>query len=428
MARLAPRSGTLADLKDVHGQVHVLAVGVSEQPAGSDYAPLAACLRDAETIRNAFLDVPQLNPDPEHVHALTAKTPDKPTRNVIVAHVKRLANLATEENRVLFYFSGHGERIHDEVYLVPSDAFTSDPGELVPLKDIKAALNGSAAKQKVIVLDACFSGPELAKFKAPPAKQMSKAFWKTFLSGSTGVALIASSTGSQPSTAKSPGGDTSLFTHFPAKALHGEPKALDGGVLTLESFYLWVHAQVVQTSESYNSLQTPTREIDGAGGMVLGDFSAPLGLDPTLRLSEFDELEASDTRSVAVNEILTQLTNFIAYPVDKIEWMANQNLDSLSGSHAKPAAVVAEVLEVSFEDVPVSGARLEFPEDPTRSPSTWPTTRGAERLPEHSASSRSGSRRTGTACLAFSAPCQWRPPGLLFHSHGSAIPWIASPS
>lgn len=290
MELTAPKSGTLADLIDVHGQAHVLAIGVSQQPTGGDYTALPSCLRDAEAIRDAFLGVPQLNADPQHLRVLTEKTQDKPTRNAIIAYAKQLANRASDGHRVIFFFSGHGERIGEEVYLVPSDAFTLDPAELVPLKEIRTALNGSAAKQKIILLDACFSGPELAQFKAPPAKEMSKGFWKTYLADSAGVALIASSSGSQPSTAKSPGAELSLFTHFAVMALRGEPKALHGGVLTLDSFYDWVHSQVVKESKNYNSLQTPTREMEGAGGFVLGDFSAPLGLDPTLRLSEFDVL------------------------------------------------------------------------------------------------------------------------------------------
>src|SRR5260221_7867561 len=135
MANLASKSGTLESLQVVHGKVHVLAVGVSEQPNAGSYTSLKECLSDAKAIRDAFHDVPQLNADTEHVRSLTAKTSDKPTRNAIIAYARQLADNAEATDRIVFYFSGHGERINDEVYLVPSDPFTDDPAGLVPLNE-----------------------------------------------------------------------------------------------------------------------------------------------------------------------------------------------------------------------------------------------------------------------------------------------------
>ena len=87
----------------------------------------------------------------------------------MVGHLRRLAQFATEEDRIIFYYSGHGVKIDDQLYLVPTDAYASDePDALLSIERVKEILEKSEARQKLIVLDCCYSGPDTSAFKTVP--------------------------------------------------------------------------------------------------------------------------------------------------------------------------------------------------------------------------------------------------------------------
>jgi hypothetical protein len=63
-------------LKRAQSQIVGLAVGVSGYPSTIGFGRLNACAQDATSVREAFLDVPQLNADPNRLWSLTEKTND----------------------------------------------------------------------------------------------------------------------------------------------------------------------------------------------------------------------------------------------------------------------------------------------------------------------------------------------------------------
>ena len=67
-------------LKRAHGELVGLAIGISEYSPGTKLSRLAACVNDATRVREAFLDIPQLNADSLRLWSLTDKTVEKPTR------------------------------------------------------------------------------------------------------------------------------------------------------------------------------------------------------------------------------------------------------------------------------------------------------------------------------------------------------------
>ncbi len=78
-----------------------MAVGVAEYPSTTGFRRLSSCTQDATSVREAFLDTPQLNADPIRLWSLTEKTDDKPTRNNIIGYLRRLASLATSDDRLI---------------------------------------------------------------------------------------------------------------------------------------------------------------------------------------------------------------------------------------------------------------------------------------------------------------------------------------
>ncbi|WP_338413274.1 caspase family protein [uncultured Sphaerotilus sp.] len=66
------------------------------------------------------------------------------------------------DDRVLFYFAGHGIPADGEDgpagYLVPADAHGDDPSTFVPMADLQQALNALPCRHLLLILDCCFSG------------------------------------------------------------------------------------------------------------------------------------------------------------------------------------------------------------------------------------------------------------------------------
>jgi uncharacterized caspase-like protein len=246
-------------LVQFNGPIVSLSVGVSEYSSLSGFKNLKACSNDAEQVRNALLDVPQLAADKNRTALLNMKTNEKPTKNTIIGHLKHLSKLATSDDRLLFFHSGHAVRIENELYLVPSDAYASDEKDvLISLALIKEIVSSAEAKQKIIILDACFSGPNTGEFKTLPL-DISNSFVKKYVKGTSGVALLSSSSDDEMSTAQSPDKGVSLFTYFFLQALHGVPEALDANLqLTLFSLMSFVSPRVDALARSYQHRQRPS--------------------------------------------------------------------------------------------------------------------------------------------------------------------------
>jgi hypothetical protein len=231
----------ISELATAHGLARVLAVGVSTQMKASGFQSLKVCANDASSVRDRFADIQQLNADPDFCVKCVSGGTLPATRGHILGQLHELANGAESESRLIFFYSGHGVRLHykgtDEFFLVPEDAFSgADADALIPFSVVTEILNKSAAKQKLIVLDACFSGPDVSGLKALPA-ELSPKFMKEYLAKTKGAGVLSSSGIGQESIAQSPNPKLSLFTHYFCEALSGEETALDNGRLTLNSLY-----------------------------------------------------------------------------------------------------------------------------------------------------------------------------------------------
>jgi len=136
---------------------------------------------------------------------------------------------------------------------------------------VNKALSASQAKIKIVILDACSTGPDLSGLKHP-ARQWSERFLAEYIQKSEGVVTLASSLAEQPSSIKSPHPDLSLFTNFVVNALSGEVEAQDAGLLTVESMFAYVSAHVQRVSKSHHRPQQPAMSLATSGMIVLGDF------------------------------------------------------------------------------------------------------------------------------------------------------------
>lgn len=362
--KLTRAQRTALERRDAHGSAHLLAVGVGEHLATSRFSGLKTAPGDAEAVQAAFLEVRQLNADPSKLALLTTKSSPQPSRGIILAKIRDLAKNAGAGDRIIFFFSGHGHKIGKDLYLVPSDAYDSeDSSGLLKFDDVAAELSKSDAKQKIILLDCCFSGPDTTGFKALPAHASDK-FLTQYLLKTRGVAVMSSSTESQPSTTLSPNPKLSLFTHYLVTGLRGDSLALNGFFLTIPSLFAYVSQQVQLRSKSYSALQSPGLKEQTDGVIVLADFTPRLlGADDIdLIETPVKRLEFEDRTRQSAKEILPWVKN---WGFSKQEWLESKAIralpEFLADELASKRTALRKAMGWNTSDVVIENASLRFP-------------------------------------------------------------------
>lgn len=345
------------------GPARVLCVGVGEYPANSGYSGLPSCTNDAQEVANCFEDVRELNAPRNTIMRLTSISDPGPTRGTMLRQARDLAENADADDRIVFYYSGHGQRLGDEFYLVPGDVVSADdPDTMIPLAKVLEELNSSLAKQKIVFLDACVSGPDTRSLKLPLAGASPK-FLSDYVQRTTGVGMVASSNAEQASWARSPNRKLSLFTYFLVRALRGEPESLDGGLLTLDSLCQFLSVRVRQVSKDYGKVQDPAWNTSTGGMIVLADFNHPvLPSAVDLGAAPVTNIQFEDFRKGRVADVLKAIKNHRNYSVEYLEKRVNDELGaSFEEDLGKAAARLCSEFGFDPGQVPIGGPTLLFP-------------------------------------------------------------------
>lgn len=122
-----------------------LVVGIDRYPG----SPLFGCCNDANRIEALLSRNEDDSPNFSVKKKLNVKT--KGELNALIREC-----FSGDDDTALFYFSGHGHIDTAGGYLVTPDYSQNDWG--VSLHDVLQIANGSHCKNKVIILDSCFSG------------------------------------------------------------------------------------------------------------------------------------------------------------------------------------------------------------------------------------------------------------------------------
>lgn len=357
-------------IEEALGKLVLLSIGIDDYDEHSGFKTLKTSVNDAVKIRDTFLDVHQLNADKDRVFCLTSKSNTKPSKGEIIKTLKKTTAMANKSDRFLFYYSGHGQRINKagfekKFYLVPQDVYDSeDPDALVDFDKILEIIEECDAKQKIIVLDACFSGPELKGAKFLPAMQ-SKKFYIEYLKETKGTFFLSSSASDQLSFTQSPNPKLSLFTCFMVKALNGDPKSLDNSLLTLNSLYDYLTVEMKLYSKSCHLKQNPSISQNGIHIPVLGDFNKSIISPDQLDLNgmPISEISFYDFDKIRIAEILTSIKYYHKYSVYYLEGIVNKQLDEyLEDDFSAKASKLRKALELTSEDVYVENSSIMFPD------------------------------------------------------------------
>ena len=193
----------------------------------------------------------------------------EPTFDNVLMKLSVVTKNAGPNDMILFFFSGHGFPDDQEGhnYLVAKNTNVDlllKTG--IGLQEIYRFLNDSKARSKVVLLDACHSGPR--KDKAGDI-----ALSGQYLYNGVGSVAIASSQYEQSSW-EWPEKGTGAFTWFLVQGMGGEadvaPFGNGDGLVTSHELNLYVTEAVQSWANQNNRVQTPRADINMTGDVVLG--------------------------------------------------------------------------------------------------------------------------------------------------------------
>lgn len=223
---------------------------------------LYGCVDDAYAVK-AVLDRNSDGTVNFSAKLLTGTGPaDMVTRATLRENIKELFTGDCET--ALFYFAGHGHVESTGGYLIASDATSGDEG--LPLNEVLTFANGSAARNRIIVLDSCHSGTAAASLTAAGFAEIKE-----------GTTILTASTAEQYATEENGAG---VFTTLFVDALGGAAGNLVGEV-TPGSIY----AHIDQSLGPWD--QRPVFKTNVKSFVSLRRVQPPIALAELQRITEF---------------------------------------------------------------------------------------------------------------------------------------------
>lgn len=141
------------------GITYVVVAAVENYNEPKDFPKVDFAKKDAEDFISALK---KLGYDDEDIVPLIN---EKATRAAIIQKIKKITERAIENDRIIFYFAGHGFYENGENLLGSVDAIkTAKPETCVPLNLILGLFKKSLSKHKILFLDACHSGFEAGEY------------------------------------------------------------------------------------------------------------------------------------------------------------------------------------------------------------------------------------------------------------------------
>lgn len=277
-------------LNDVIGNTVLLSIGINDYMS-DDFGTLKKSCNDAKQVYNIFKSTYNLQLNDINSILLTSDKNETSKTNILNNIDKVCENVSADEKLVI-YFSGHGHRISNDNYIVPSDNAKDTELELIMIEDILEKMKSSKSKRALLILDSCFSGV----VENGPKGIMNYKFdnIKDYIRTSSSLALISSSSKNEESFEKSPNNELSLFTTFLVDALSGKEEALDGVYLTVNSLFSYVSENVRRISRGYTGIRQKPNLLAYSNGETI------LGLYRKLVLS--DESDCDNKSEIKVND------------------------------------------------------------------------------------------------------------------------------
>lgn len=216
-----------------NGSVRIFAVVVGI--ASYTYMPVLKYTDDDAYRFYSFLRSPDGGAIPDDQIRLLID--DDATAAKIKRAQQELFSRADDNDVILFYYSGHGL-----------------PGTFLPVdydgvnnrlthREVVNVLEQSAAKHKLVLADACYSGSLPEGVRSPGIDEKLEDFYQAFEDAHSGVALFLSSQADEFSL-EDGGLRSGIFSYFLVRGLQGEADADQNGLITITELAAYVTAAV----------------------------------------------------------------------------------------------------------------------------------------------------------------------------------------
>ncbi len=170
------------------------------------------------------------------------------TKNNIIYQAKAIFAKAKKNDRVVFYFGGHG----GEGCFTPYD-FNGFYESTLTYGDVKSIFQSAKCNTKLLFADACYSGgikekaqKTLAKSKKEPQTTTDK----------MNIAVMVASKADEYSWCSSDI-QMSVFTYYLIEGLGGAANTDGNKYVTIQELYYYVYHKVLEKTKYYEMQQTP---------------------------------------------------------------------------------------------------------------------------------------------------------------------------
>ncbi len=233
--------------------------------------PLSYAVSDARAV--AELLATNYGFDPAHMLVLENAAATQDAIRAVIDERLTNPNEVGKDDRVLFFFAGHGVTRHgqrgDVGYIAPVDAQPGAWRTLIGMDDIVRAAEFIPAKHIFFIMDACYSGLALLR-------GMNDRFSEDMVSRQAWQVLTAGKANQPVADGAGPYGRNSLFTSYLLEGLRDQA-ADERGVISGSSLMYYVYRRV---SNDSRSTQTPHYGwLRGDGDFVFRRAS-PQGVPP----------------------------------------------------------------------------------------------------------------------------------------------------
>lgn len=244
---------------------YALVIGVAKYKNLSDEANLRYAESDAEAVYRAIISKEGGYIEPENVKKLIG--PQATRENIRKALEEWLVTSATEPDRVIVFFAGHGLVAKGRGYLAPYDIDIKDIEHSgYPMDQLGTVLgNKVKAGWKVLLTDACHSGKVTAESSDESVYNALKGLPQNFLT-------LTSSRESESSFEDPKLGEGfGLFSYYLTRGWMGaadiDPR---DGIVTADELIEYVRREVRDYARRRGAKQTPTERGDFPADMQLG--------------------------------------------------------------------------------------------------------------------------------------------------------------
>jgi hypothetical protein len=211
-------------------KVWAVVVGV----ASYDHMPVLRYTDDDAYRFYAFLKSPEGGALPDDQVRILVD--EEATMDGVTTTLTELFGQAGPNDLIVFYFSGHG--LNGSFLPIDFDGYNNK----LTHESIAQIFNGSKAKFKVCIADACHSGSLISMRSAEPEPVINQ-YYQTLAKSVAGTALIMSSKSDETSL-ESAGLRQGVFSHFLIRGLKGEADKNNDRIISVKELYDFVFKNV----------------------------------------------------------------------------------------------------------------------------------------------------------------------------------------